>query len=439
MPTFIRLHQHLLKLLCLLTCVFYAQFSTADNDPRAVVESAAKAMTARLISDKDKIANQEYYLENLVDELLLPAVDHELMAKKVLAKHWRKASAAQRNQFTESFKHKVIRTYAGAFKAFNGEKIVFEDAKYNKSGKKASVKSAIQRVGAPAINITYLLYVKNNRWLTYDAVIEGVSLVKSFRDQINQSINEHGLAQAISALADEYKTESKVLVMAGGTWEPYISNQLPANGLAVNIVTQVMKRAGYEVDMRFMPWQRVSEGLANGEIDVSVASWYNQTRAQESQFSDPYLVNDLMIIKRKDDLLAFNSIAEFKQKIDQKNYRLGVFKDFGYGDEFNNIAPLVSLNYYKFCNLMIRDVATKNTDIALIDHWTAVSSLENKQNIASHLEVAPTPLISRNLHITISHKNSQYQQIATNFNKALKAMKADGSYTKILEQHSYPI
>ena len=88
---------------------------------------------------------------------------------------------------------------------------------------------------------------------------------------------------------------------------------------------------------------------------------------------------------------------------------------------------------------MIRDVATKNTDIALIDHWTAVSSLENKQNIASHLEVAPTPLISRNLHITISHKNSQYQQIATNFNKALKAMKADGSYTKILEQHSYPI
>ena len=87
MPTFIRLHQHLLKLLCLLTCVFYAQFSTADNDPRAVVESAAKAMTSRLISDKDKIANQEYYLENLVDELLLPAVDHELMAKKVLAKH----------------------------------------------------------------------------------------------------------------------------------------------------------------------------------------------------------------------------------------------------------------------------------------------------------------------------------------------------------------
>lgn len=437
MPTSINLN--LLRLLFIFTCTLNVQFSMANTDPRLVVETAAKAMTERLISDKDKIATQEYYLEQIVDELLLPVVDHQFMAKKVLAKHWRKASSEQRQQFTKAFKHKVIRTYAGAFKAFNGEKILFEDAKYNKTGKRASVKSEIQRVGAPAINITYLLYLKNNKWLTYDAVIEGVSLVKSFRDQINQSINTDGLAKAISALAGVYKSESTVLTMAGGTWDPYISNQLPANGLAVDIVTQVMKRAGYEVEMKFMPWQRVSEGLANGDIDLSVASWYNETRAQESQFTDAYLVNDLMIVKRKNDPLTFNDAAEFKQSIDKKGYRLGIMKDFGYGNVFNEIAPLVSLNYYKYCNLMMRDVAAKNIDIALVDNWTALSSMQSKKNIADHLEITPTPLLSHNLHATISPNNRQHKEISMNFNQALNAMRADGSYNKILEQHSYPL
>ncbi|MBL4796480.1 MAG: ABC transporter substrate-binding protein [Oleispira sp.] len=439
MPTFISLNSLLMRFILLSSCFISAQITLAAEDPRQIIETAAKEMTSRLITDKDKIANQEYYLEQLVDELLLPFVDHEFMAKRVLAKNWKKASTSQKQQFTKAFKHKVIRTYAGAFKAFNGESIIFEDAKYNKSGKKASVKSAIQRSGAPAINVTYKLYLKNDHWLTYDVVIEGVSLVKSFRDQLSQSINKHGIAQAISALASEYKSETPILIMAGGTWTPYISNQLPANGLAVHIVTAVMSRAGYQVEMKFMPWQRVSEGLASGDIDISVGSWYNETRAKETKFTDAYLTNNLMIIKRKNDPLSFNSIEEFKQNVKKKGYRLGVFKDYGYGNDFNEVAPLVSINYYKYCSQMMRDVATKESDLALLDHWTAIHSMQNKQNIADHLEITPTPLITRDLYVTISHKNSQYKLIAEAFNQTLKAMKADGSYNKILQQHHYPL
>jgi ABC-type transporter MlaC component len=439
MPTFINLHQQLMRLTLLLSCFIGAQSTFANEDPRQLVETAAKEMTTRLVTDKDKIAKQEYYLEQLVDEILLPVVDHEFMAKRVLAKNWKKASTSQKQQFTKAFKHKVIRTYAGAFKAFNGEKIVFDETKYNKSGKKASVKSTIQRSGAPAISVTYKLYLKNNHWLTYDVVIEGVSLIKSFRDQLSQSINQHGLAQAISALTSEYKSETPTLIMAGGTWEPYISNQLPANGLAVHIVSAVMKRAGYQVEMKFMPWQRVAEGLSSGDVDISVGSWYNETRAKSTQFTEPYLTNNLMIIKRKTDPLVFNSIEEFKHNVSKKGYRLGVFKDYGYGNEFNQVAPLMAINYYKYCNQMMRDVATKDSDLALLDHWTAINSMESKKNVADHLEITPTPLITRDLHVTISHQNNQHKQIAAAFNQALKAMKADGSYKKILQKHNYPL
>ena len=437
MPSSISLGQHIKHAAALIAFLSFSALSLAADGPRNVVEDAATQMTQRLIIDKEKVNSQSYYVEHLVDELLLPVVDHVYMARSVLAKNWNKTSEAQKKQFVDAFKHKVIRTYAGAFKAFNGEKIIFEDAKLSKTGKRALVKSAIQRAGAPAISVSYKLFNKKGQWLTYDAVIEGVSLVKSFRDQFNQSIEQHGLAQAISLLAAEYKSETPILKMAGHSWEPYISNQLPANGLAVNIVTEVFSRAGYQVEMEFMPWQRVTEGMTTGGIDMSVASWYNETRARETQFTDPYLNNELVIIKRKLDKLSYSTPAEFKSYVDKRGYRLGVFKDYGYGDYFSEIAPLVSLSFYKYCTQMVRDVANKSTDIALLDHWTAKNSLDNAKNIADHLEVMPT-LIQRSLHVTISKQRADHKVIAEAFNKSLAEMKQDGSYQEILTKHQYP-
>ena len=437
MPSSITLGQYIVRIFTLVALLATSALSMAADGPKKVVEDAAIEMTKRLITDQEMINTQPYYVEHLVDEILLPVVDHAYMARRVLAKNWKKASESQKKQFIDSFKHKVIRTYAGAFKAFNGEKIIFEDAKFNKSGKRAIVKSAIQRVGAPEINVTYQLFNKRGQWLTYDVVIEGVSLVKSFRDQFSQSIEQHGLAQAISLLAAEYKSETPILKMAGHSWEPYISNQLPANGLAVNLVTEIFAHAGYQVEMEFMPWQRVSEEMEDGGIDISVAAWFNETLAREAQFTDSYLDNELVIIKRKLDQLSYSTPEEFKTNINSRGYRLGVFKDFGYGDYFSEIAPLVSLNYYKYCTQMIRDVANKSTDIALIDNWTAQKSLDNTKNVADHLEVMPT-LIKRGLHVTISKMRSDYKAIADAFNKALAEMKENGRYEEILKKHQYP-
>ena len=437
MPNPLMFSGYFLRFILLTASLSVSSLSLGIEDPRSVVENAAQEMTERLITDKDKISSQSYYLEHLVDELLLPYVDHVYMAKRVLAKNWKKTSKEQKKQFVDAFKHKVIRTYAGAFKAFNGEEIQFQKAKFNKQGKKVSVKSSIQRIGGPAINVTYKLYLKKQRWLTYDIIIEGVSLVKSFRDQFQQSIERLGLAKAISEMANEYKSEIPKLKMAGHTWEPYIGKQLPANGLATNIVTEVFTRAGLRVEMNFMPWQRVKNDMEQGDIDISVGSWYNETRAREAQFTKAYLTNELVIVKRKLDKLNYSTTSEFKDYISNKGYRLGVFKDYGYGEEFAEIAPLVSLNFYKYCKKLVRDVAAKKTDLALLDHWTASKSLNKVKNVADHLEIMPT-LINRDLHVTISKKRSDHKLIAEAFNKALAQMKQDGSYQSILNKHHYP-
>ena len=190
----------------ILACAsLYTHADIEITSPKQVVQEATSRMTERLLKDHAQLDSQPRYLEHLVDQLLLPSIDHKYMAKRVLAKYWKKTSKQQKTLFIEAFKHKVIRTYAGAFKAFNGQKILFDEARYSKSGKRAAVNTKIQRVGAPPIRVTYKLFDKQGEWLAYDIVIEGVSLVKNFRDQLRQRIADDGLEHTISALTAEYQ------------------------------------------------------------------------------------------------------------------------------------------------------------------------------------------------------------------------------------------
>jgi ABC-type transporter MlaC component len=94
MPSPMKISQYILRTIGLIAFLSISAFASAAEDPRKIVEDAATQMTQRLIDDKEKVNNQSYYVEHLVDEILLPVVDHVYMARKVLAKNWNKASKA---------------------------------------------------------------------------------------------------------------------------------------------------------------------------------------------------------------------------------------------------------------------------------------------------------------------------------------------------------
>ncbi|MNE83324.1 hypothetical protein D3C80_1801320 [compost metagenome] len=47
------------------------------------------------------------------------------------------------------------------------------------------------------------------------------------------------------------------------------------------------------------------------------------------------------------------------------------------------------------------------------------------------------PLGENSLHILVSLKHPQRQQIVQRFERAIVAMKADGSYARLLRQHGF--
>lgn len=170
------------------------------SDPLSVTESAAKKLTDSLTADKAIIKQQPEHVERLVETILLPIFDDQLISKLVLGEYWTSATAEQQAAFVKGFQKILIRTYASAFAAYDGQEITFKKPIYDKSNKKALVHSEIKQRNAPPIVVSYKLRLKNEQWLVYDAEIEGVGVVKSYRSQFIDEIRQKGFEQMVAGL-----------------------------------------------------------------------------------------------------------------------------------------------------------------------------------------------------------------------------------------------
>lgn len=144
-------------------------------------------------------------IRELVLNWIIPIVDEQRVAMGALSKHWRTATPEQRKAFIELYRELQIKTYSGAFKAFDGEKIAVTETVYNPNGDKAIVKTLLKQKDGKEIPVDFRLYQKdsNSPWLVYDAVVAGLSLVKTYRDQLNEKLQNTSLEDFLSELSKQ--------------------------------------------------------------------------------------------------------------------------------------------------------------------------------------------------------------------------------------------
>ena len=140
-----------------LVLAFFTGTASATG-PTETVEYA----TSSIINELSQLENEQrsqHVVQRLVESYILPAIDQEKIAKLALGKHWKKATAEQRAAFIGTFRDLQIRTYTGAFTAFNGQEFNFKKPRFNKTGIKAIVKGEIVQPNGQKISLDFKLYV----------------------------------------------------------------------------------------------------------------------------------------------------------------------------------------------------------------------------------------------------------------------------------------
>ncbi len=120
------------------------------------------------------------------------------MAKLAMGPHWKERTPAEQKEFEPLFETLLENSYATKIEAYNNDKIVY--VKENVEGNRAEVKSRVITVKEEEYTLDYRLAKKENKWMVYDVVIEGVSLVANYRGQFNRIIKTQGYDELVKKL-----------------------------------------------------------------------------------------------------------------------------------------------------------------------------------------------------------------------------------------------
>lgn len=115
--------------------------------------------------------------------VMVTVIDFREAGRRALGVHWQARTDAERAQFVALFRDLVTASYAATLEGYSGERVEFV-GEIEDDGV-ATVSTRVERRQGPPVPIAYRMHRPANRWLVYDVIVEGTSLVANYREQFN--------------------------------------------------------------------------------------------------------------------------------------------------------------------------------------------------------------------------------------------------------------
>jgi phospholipid transport system substrate-binding protein len=171
-----------------------------QQDPGKLEEGVAQAMLKDLDANRAVYRQDPSKVEALVDKNLLPHFDTPYAAQLVLGKNWRTATPEQRQRFIDAFYKSLLHNYGSALADFTGDRLKVLPANVDPGSDRATVRTMVKRSNGQQVPVNYSLRKVNGEWKAWDVVIEGISYVKSFREDFGAEIDQRGLDAVIERI-----------------------------------------------------------------------------------------------------------------------------------------------------------------------------------------------------------------------------------------------
>jgi phospholipid transport system substrate-binding protein len=175
-----------------------------DSAPGVLIDSVAHAMLTELDAHRADYRQNPARINALVDRILLPYFDTDYSARLVLGRHWTTATAEQRQRFVAAFYHSLLSNYGSALIDFTGDRLKVLPFTGDAATTSATIRTQVRKNDGTTVAVNYSLHRTAAGWRAWDVIIEGISYVKSFRDDFNAQIEQQG----VDALIDRLEKQS---------------------------------------------------------------------------------------------------------------------------------------------------------------------------------------------------------------------------------------
>lgn len=184
-----------------------------DAGPEALVKKITEDVMAAIKSDKDLAAGDRQKAMKLAEEKILPYVDFEEATRLAVGRGWKEATPEQRKKLVNEFRNMLVRTYSNAIGAYEGQTMKVLPSRVKPTESEATVRNQFARAGGQPVLVDYSMRKTDSGWKIYDIVVEGVSLVLTYRSEFDAVVKQQGIDGLIKRLAQKNNAPAAV----GGT------------------------------------------------------------------------------------------------------------------------------------------------------------------------------------------------------------------------------
>src|SRR5437667_7164798 len=180
-----------------------AAVSAQEIAPDQLVQKITAEVLAAIKSDKELAAGDKQKALKLAEEKVLPYIDFEQATRLAVGRAWSQASPEQKKRLVSEFRNMLVRTYSNAIEGYQGQTLKVLPSRGKQDPEDTTVRTQFIRAGGQPLPIEFHMRQTDKTWKVYDIVVEGVSLVMTYRSEFDAVVKQEGLDGLIKRRAQK--------------------------------------------------------------------------------------------------------------------------------------------------------------------------------------------------------------------------------------------
>ncbi|MDC7807590.1 ABC transporter substrate-binding protein [Luteimonas sp BLCC-B24] len=169
--------------------------------PSQLVLSNSERVLKTLESRRAEFTRDRAALQRFITGEFDQMFDRDYAARQVLGRHARGASDADVKLFGDALADNLMRRYGSSLLDFNAQlRVRIKSETPLPRGLGVRVSSELLRSGGEPIPVDYLMRQSGGTWKVFDVMVEGVSFVRTFRDQFDPQLQRKSIPEVAREL-----------------------------------------------------------------------------------------------------------------------------------------------------------------------------------------------------------------------------------------------
>jgi phospholipid transport system substrate-binding protein len=179
----------------------FAAAAVAETTPDQVVQGIADDLGDAIEGHKAELQGNRDKLIQVIDGILLPHFDIDYASILVLGRNARDATPAQRARFAKAFYNSIAHRYAEGLLNYTRGRVKVLPFKGETNDRKTIVRTQVVLDDGKLLPVDYAFRkTKQGEWKAYDVIIEGISYITNYRNQVAAEIAKTDLDSLITRL-----------------------------------------------------------------------------------------------------------------------------------------------------------------------------------------------------------------------------------------------